>query len=401
MTIPSGIFQCGRVGHAVYAVLVRGFLGGSCHQTLKSLSRRTSLSTRTLQRTLCECVELGWVRYVSGPHGERLYTRHAPGPYVRVVDPPELKANSIAHRVFMLLQMVSMPDISSEWLKRLSCSRSTLCTAFKELENMGLISGKGRRRVLSPNLGPTSQRNIDPECEMGASDVYALLGRGSSENNLMNILDKSLNKANHPPTEQHGRASILKTYKEWKDAGRPDLGGLHNGDAARVILAHYACLAASVEDIFIPLDRRGVAAFVNVIEWIEYQERNSDDDFEAQRICRLSGGNARELVLRAVMSTFSNVCTYRKYGVALVTTINADKNTFNSIALNTFIKANKTDPNWFHKYRRGPDEDKGTGLRKESASVGTRVRLKLSNKKHNNPRPGRGGDTPKVLEPKG
>lgn len=382
VTVPLGIFQYGQLTNSIYALMVRGFLGGNYSQTLRSLSVRTSLSIRTIQFTIRDCLRLGWVQYITGPHGERRYSRRAPGPYVPALDPANLSSSETAHKIIILLQMPNVPESEVSWLLMAGCSRATLHRAFKKLSALGLTHGVGKLRQVNFDSMPRVSRIVGYDS-----------GEAPLEGYEVNLLDKSLSKANKPVSVAHGRASILVTYSAWKDSGRPDLSKLDKGDAARVILAHYSYLAASMEDVFIPVNRRGVAAFISVLDWVAAQSDDADGDFEADRVRRLAAGNPQEMVLQAVMATFSAVSTYRKYGVALITTINEDKNTFNSIALNTLIKANKKDPNWRHRLRGDVRTTIGDNLRKARDSDGGRIRLRLSDTARNNPGPGRSGDS--------
>lgn len=378
VVVPVGIFTHGRLRNSVYSVLVRGLLGGDSGQTLTNLSARTSLGVVTLRGVMRECVSLGWAQFKVGPHGERRYTRHAPGPYVKVLDPVNLSASTVEHKVIILSQTSLCPDNEQDWLRLLACGRSTLRKAFKNLSALGFLKGVDCLREPSFEGMPVVSRRT----------AY----RAGEQEFELDIFNKSMSRARKPADKHHGRAAILECYKGWKEDGRPDLGTVDRSTAARVILAHYSFLASSIEDVFIPLNRQGVAAFSAVIDWVTSQEQDaSGDDFDTERIRRLSKGNPQELVFRAVMSTFSSVSTYRKYGVALVTTINESKNTFNSIALNTLTRASRKDPNWYHQLRGQTTRD--VAPTEEGSKGDRRIRLRLQKANRDHDRPGRRGDS--------
>ena len=380
MYIPAQIFDLGRVNNSVYSMLVRGLVDGSVSQTLESLSHRTSLSLPAVRKAIRECVDRGFAVSKSGPHGKKRYMRSGVAPHVLVLDPISLPSNTVAHKLFTLVQMYGGDVFETGRVNSIGCGRSTLHAALRILKQSNLVSdSNGSVSIAYKTLCPVP-RSLDVRTEFKEANV--------------DLLSKSMSKARRIEDPKHGRSSILGSYSKWKQSGRCDLSQLSQSEASRIILAHYSFLAASIEDVFIPLNRQGVAAFSSVIDWLSAQCESTEEDFEAQRLARVSKGNPQETVLLAVMSTFSDVATYRKYGVPLVTTINESKNTFNSIALNTLIKANKKDPSWHFKLRNMGQRTVGSNSGDGGSKNGRRIRVRLQKEITNSDGSSRSGDTP-------
>ena len=301
-------------------LLTRGFSSRGDRFGISELCQRCQRSDKTVRRAITQGRSLGWVKSWSDSAFGTVYSRHAPGPYVAVLDPLGVDPKRVAHKVAMLMQfsdcMVSAGVVSELTGMKKSCVYS----AISELKAYGFISKRGN----------------------GLSLSYA----ARMELKSLDILKQSMSGSNVPKPKTSGankRNSQL--YDDWVAAGCPSLDDYDVGDAAVILLYRFIFLLDLLENVRCAPDGTKIADVKTILHWLTCPEDFGFSSSECQRLLRITAGTPHQTALMAVDSLFTKAFSGFTYDFNVLFRFTEDKNNFDRFVIGSYLKSLKR-PEW-------------------------------------------------------
>jgi hypothetical protein len=310
LCVPKGAYlRLGAYSNTLYVLIIRGWTTAGERVVIHELCQRCQKSLKTVRRGLTEGRRLGWIKSAVDFDGATRYTRHAPGPYIPVVDAVELSPLSVAHKIFILSQInpnFRHVDFSGRYLPY---SRSAIYAAFMKLRELNLIDATGI--------------NVSKD-----------------------LLGKSLRAANPPKQKSYrSKAELEAAYSLWVTSGRQSLDSYDIDMAAKILLMHYRKLCLEVESINFAVDGTKIADLKEVLRWLSCDPSLDLESDEVRRLRAITGAHPFDVALLAVESLFTKYFSGFTYDFKVLFKLTEDKNHFDRFILSTFLKAKK-NPHW-------------------------------------------------------
>ena len=160
LCVPKGIYlRLGSYTDGLYTLLIRGWYKAGERVVIHDLCQRCKRSVKTIRRCITEGKKLGWIRSGKDFDGVIRYTRHAPGPYIEVVDDTRLAMSGVSSKLFILTQLNSNFCHAKFCIRHLTISRASIYSGLQELRDLNLITCEGAnvsKDLLSKSLSSSS-----------------------------------------------------------------------------------------------------------------------------------------------------------------------------------------------------------------------------------------------------
>lgn len=320
-TVPKGIFsQLVSVPPPLYVLLIRGFNSRGDRFGISALCQRCQRSEKTIRRAITQGRSLGWIKSWRGNSERVVYSRHAPGPYVAVLDPIDFDPNETAHKVAMLVQLMDYSIDISGAVNLTGMRKSCVYSAINRLRSCGFIHLDGNK--VSPST---------------------LVAR---EINNLSILKKSMSRTSVPkPTTSGVNLRNRQLYDSWVDSGCPSIDGYELEDAAVIVMYRYSHLLELLENVRCAPSGTKIADVKVILRWLKCPKDFGFGEAETQRLLRVTNGRPFQTALMAVDSLFTRAFSGFTYDFNVLFKFTGDKNNFDRFVMGSYLKSMKR-PEW-------------------------------------------------------
>ena len=249
-----------------------------------------------------------------------MYSRHAPGPYVAVLDPVELDPMRAIHKVAIMVQLNDL-GLSVEQLTTLTgAQKSSIYSAVRDLKSYGLIRVQGR--------------------------IILLSSRAKKEIRNLSLLKKSMAGTTIPsPSKSSDGNRRRQVYDGWVSAGCPSLDSYDLDDAATIIMFRYAYLLDKLENVRCAVDGTKIADIKVILRWLSCPVDFGFSESESQRVLRITNGSPFQTALMAVDSLFTQAFSGFTFDFNVLFKFSEDKNNFDRFVIGSYLKSIKR-PEW-------------------------------------------------------